>query len=247
MAYNFPAIGHTSLMRLSLPFRGRKPAFPTGKLKSIASRSSNAIPDILETSLISLRDSADACAPLKSAVSAAIALWKIAQRAKDSQKEACEIALRTEKIVNLIADAVPDIEAITPQMMLSIERFTVLLDDIHHTMAAMEGTGRISRVIHLNRNERTLRDIRAQLDAAYQDFSLASALRVEAQQAYIWTLQRHIEVQQQDFAVQQTVALGKVSDTLALQHSTIIFYSRLGTVFLACPCVNVANNRLATL
>ncbi|KAJ6463153.1 hypothetical protein C8R47DRAFT_1225270 [Mycena vitilis] len=104
---------HTSLMRLSFPSRGRKPAFPTGKLKSIASRSSNATPDILESSLISLSDSADACAPLKTVVGTAMALWKIAQRAKDSRKEACDIALRAETIVNLIADAVPDVQAIT--------------------------------------------------------------------------------------------------------------------------------------
>ncbi|KAJ6476757.1 hypothetical protein C8R47DRAFT_1220239 [Mycena vitilis] len=71
-------------------------------------------------------------------------------------------------------------------MLFSMEGFTLLLDEIHHTMAELEGTGTFSRVIR----------IQAKLDAAYQNFSLASALPVEAQQAQIRALQLHLEVKQ---------------------------------------------------
>ncbi|KAJ6476752.1 hypothetical protein C8R47DRAFT_1220234 [Mycena vitilis] len=150
-------------MRAALTSWGRKPAFPTGKLKHLSSRSSTSIPDSLETSSISLRDSADACPPLKGAASAAIA-GKIAQ---------------TEH-------AVPDIEAIAPQMLFSMEGFYAASrrDPSHDGGAGGHGT--FSRVIR----------IQAKLDAAYQNFSLASALPVEAQQAQIRALQLHLEVKQ---------------------------------------------------
>ncbi|KAJ7227964.1 hypothetical protein C8J57DRAFT_1534749 [Mycena rebaudengoi] len=52
------------------------------------------------------------------------------EHAKRSRTEACDIALRTKKIVDLIADAVPDPSEIPPSMLLSIDRFTFALDEI---------------------------------------------------------------------------------------------------------------------
>jgi hypothetical protein len=37
-------------------------------------------------------------------------------------------------------------------------------------MEAIALCGRISRVVHLNRNERAMRDIKVRLDNAYHDF-----------------------------------------------------------------------------
>jgi hypothetical protein len=45
-----------------------------------------------------------------------------------------------------------------------------LLDEISGAMEAIALCGRISRVVHLNRNERAMRDIKVRLDNAYHDF-----------------------------------------------------------------------------
>jgi hypothetical protein len=45
-----------------------------------------------------------------------------------------------------------------------------LLDKIKSPMEALSTGGGVSRIIHLNRNERMLRSIRAELDEAYRDF-----------------------------------------------------------------------------
>ncbi|KAJ6463155.1 hypothetical protein C8R47DRAFT_84225 [Mycena vitilis] len=199
-------------MRLSLPtLRGRKPPFPTVKLKPVA-----ALPDALSTTLNALKESTDVFPPLKSAVGAAIAVWDIAMRVKHSKADARAIALRTEEVIGVMAAAVADANGLPPAMLLSIERFTLLLDEIRGTMEGLAHSGRVSRAIHLNRNERTVRDIKTRLEDAYRDFLVASALRVETQQTHIdtniKTLQRQLELQRQES----------------------LFYSRL-SIFLAAP------------
>jgi len=205
------------------PSRGRKPPSSTSKHKSLFSRTSAALPDFFLTSLLALKESADAFPPLKSAVGGVLAVCDIAQRAKHCKSEACDIALRTKAIINVIADAVPDGSAIRQPMLLSIQRFTVLLDEIRCSMEAITLTSSFSHIAHLRRNERALQSIKSQLDDAYRDFMAASALRVEAQQA-------ELAVQQAD----TRIALEKVTDTLAPDLSRVLFYSRL-SVFLAGP------------
>ncbi|KAJ6564569.1 hypothetical protein B0H19DRAFT_1258997 [Mycena capillaripes] len=155
------------------------------------------LPDVLWTSIVALRDSADAFPPLKSAVSGVIALCDIAERAQHSKSEARAIALRTKEILDLLADALPDGSTISPPMLLSIEKFSVLLDEIKCSMEAITLTGRVSRIVHLNRNECALQKIKPKLDDAYRDFLAASALRLEVQQT-------QLTVQQMQFAIQQT-------------------------------------------
>ncbi|KAJ7206180.1 hypothetical protein C8J57DRAFT_1484882 [Mycena rebaudengoi] len=147
-------------------------------------------PDVLWTSLHALKESADAFPPLKSVVGGVVAIWDIAEHAKRSRTEACDIALRTKKIVDLIADAVPDPSEIPPSMLLSIDRFTLInsssssaLDEIRCGMEAIELSGSLSCLVHLNRHDRTIQGIKTRLDAEYRDFLAASALRVEVQQA----------------------------------------------------------------
>ncbi|KAJ7874881.1 hypothetical protein B0H13DRAFT_2057247 [Mycena leptocephala] len=177
-----------------------KPANPVSRLrvelKAFSSRTL-ALPDILSTSLFALKESADAFPPLKSAVGGVLAVWDIAQRAKHSKSDACEIALRTEKILNVIADAVPDGSAIPPPLLLSIERFTVLLDSIRCSMEDIAFSGRLNRLFHLRRNECELQTIKTQLDDAYRDLLAASVLRGEVQQT-------QLVYQQAQFGLQQT-------------------------------------------
>ncbi|KAJ7717815.1 hypothetical protein B0H16DRAFT_1740387 [Mycena metata] len=213
-------------MRLPFSSRRRKPAFPTAKIKSLSLRTSVALPDILSTSLLALKESADAFPPLKSAVGGVLAVWDIADRAKQAKSDACDIALRAEKILDVITDAVPNPSNIPPPMLQRIKRFTVLLEEIRYPMEAIAFTSSISRIVHLRRNERALQGIKAELDEAYHDFLAASALRVETQQAGIADRQAaqqtllasqqtethiaatsalRVEAQQAEIAVQQTV------------------------------------------
>ncbi|KAJ7816021.1 hypothetical protein B0H13DRAFT_1916328 [Mycena leptocephala] len=216
-------------MRLPLPSPGRKPLASTAKLKSLSSQTS-ALPDLMSTSLLALKESADAFPPLKSAVGGVLAVWDIAQRARHFKSDARDIALRTEKILNVIADAVPDGSVISPSMLHSIERFTVLLDEIRSSVEMIALTNGISRIVHLNRNERALQEIKAQLDDAYRDFLAASALRAEAQQTKI-AVQQTLLATQIHLDVEKAVV---ATDSIVRNLSRVSLYSSL-SVFLASP------------
>ncbi|KAJ7670040.1 hypothetical protein DFH06DRAFT_160066 [Mycena polygramma] len=69
----------TNPMRFSLSRRGQMSALPTVKLKSSSSRTPTALPDVLSTTLISLKESAEVFPPLQSAVAGVIAVWDIAK------------------------------------------------------------------------------------------------------------------------------------------------------------------------
>ncbi|KAJ7438518.1 hypothetical protein B0H11DRAFT_2293800 [Mycena galericulata] len=203
-----------------------KPKLPPIKPKPPHPRTPCAFPDALRTALFALKESAAAFPPLESAVGGVIALCNIAERSKHSKSEAHDIALRTKEILDVVADAVPDVTKIHPDMRTSIERFTVLLDDIRYRMEAVALTGRVSRLVHLNRNERMLRDIKSQLDEAYQDFSVAVALRIEVQQMNLVFQQEKIQVDVANVAAATTA--------LAPDLSKVLLYSKL-IVFLAGP------------
>ncbi|KAJ7483302.1 hypothetical protein FB451DRAFT_1393414 [Mycena latifolia] len=200
-------------MRLRLRLPGRAKLKPPSTANSTQTPRKNSVfSDVLWTSMCALRDSADAFPPLKSAVSGVLALWDIAERAQHAKSEARDIALRTKAILDLIADAVPDGSDIPPPMLLSIERFTVTLDEIRCSMEDIALSDVSSRAGHLNRNDAKIRDIKAQLDEAYRDFLTASVLRSEVVQTQI-----------------QSYILKVSAET-----ATVLFYSRL-TFFLASP------------
>ncbi|KAJ7910150.1 hypothetical protein B0H13DRAFT_2013144, partial [Mycena leptocephala] len=151
-------------------------------------------------------------------------------RAKYSRTDALDIALPTKEILDVIADSVPDGAAIPPPMLKSIEAFTVVLDEIRRNLEDIALTGRLSRIAHLRRNERTVEGMKTQLDDAYRDFLVSSALRVEAQQT-------KIAVQQAEQQTQTQLDIGKISTATAglpSDLSLLLFYSQF-TVFLASP------------
>ncbi|KAF7375836.1 hypothetical protein MSAN_00473500 [Mycena sanguinolenta] len=162
-------------MRFRFPSRARL------KLKPLRSGGSGTSSDILQTSLLALKESADVFPPLKTAVGGVIALWDIAERAKYSETEARSIAERTQEILDVFADAIPDPSAISLPMLESIIRFTVLLDEIKNGLERIEHAKTLSRIRHLNRNARTLEEMKIRLDEAYMDFVAASTLRSEVQ------------------------------------------------------------------
>ncbi|KAJ7166619.1 hypothetical protein C8R46DRAFT_1094918 [Mycena filopes] len=210
------------------PWGRKQPPAPTAlQVSSASSPKPSALPDVLSTSLLALKESADAFPPLKSAVGGVLAVWDIAKRAKRCKSDAADIAKRTEDILCLIADAVPDPSAIPSPMLKSIEGFTFILNDICTTMEKILLARSISRVVHLNSTERTLREIKSKLDDAYRDFLAASALRMEVQQA-------EIAVEHKALAVQTHTAVDQVTNILKRDISSVLFYSRL-SVFLAHP------------
>ncbi|KAJ7333295.1 hypothetical protein DFH08DRAFT_939916, partial [Mycena albidolilacea] len=173
-----------------VPSRARLKRFPLSLRKSLPSQSSTShtLPDILRTSLLALRESADACPPLKSAVGGVVALWDIAEvgtsrRAKHAKRDARDIAFRTNEIMENIGDAVPDVSKISPPLLAKIVDLALLLEDIRRDMEIITSTGGIVRVARLNRNERVLQDIRVKLDEKTHDFATGSLLRQEIQQA----------------------------------------------------------------
>ncbi|KAJ7098826.1 hypothetical protein C8R44DRAFT_988677 [Mycena epipterygia] len=206
-------------MRFTFPSRARKRPPPCLQAARSPSHS-----DILQTSLLALKESADAFPPLKSAVGGVVSIWDIAERAKHSKAEARDIARRTQVILDVVADAVPDGSAIPTPMVESIERFTLLLDEIQRTLEAVALSRTLSRVCHLKRNEHLLTDMKGRLDDAYRDFMAASTLRLEIKQE-----RTHSTLVVLGEDVRKVSA---VANELVPQISIVVFYSRL-IVFLA--------------
>ncbi|KAJ6564245.1 hypothetical protein B0H19DRAFT_1067830 [Mycena capillaripes] len=164
-------------MRFSYPSRAKK------RLDSFLSRGRSSLPDILWTTLVALEESADGFPLLKGAVGGVIAICHIAERARHCNEDACTIALRTVMILGVVVGAVPsDGSRIPGPMLRSIERFSFLLKRIYGEMVAITSLGRVSRILHLNRNEASIRRIKLQLDDAYRDFMAAATVRFEVGQ-----------------------------------------------------------------
>ncbi|KAJ7362701.1 hypothetical protein DFH08DRAFT_950936 [Mycena albidolilacea] len=182
--------------------------------------------NLLSTSLHALKESAEAFPPLSSAVGGVLAVWEIAERAKHSKSAARDIALRTKDILDVIADAIPDGSIISPSILIRIERFTLLLNEIRCSMEAITLSSGVSRVMHLNRNEQVLRGINLRLDEAYRDFVTASVLCVEVQQIRPSDQQMH--------TLDGVHKIADATDTLTLDLSSVMFYIKI-SVFLAGP------------
>ncbi|KAF7369343.1 hypothetical protein MVEN_00262900 [Mycena venus] len=113
-------------MRLPFPSRGRRPPLPTAKLESssLSSQTSAAIPDLLETTLLALKEASDVLPPLKSVIGGVLALRDIVERAKHSKSDTHDIADQTIKILAVIASTIPD-RSVIPQLLQSrIESLT---------------------------------------------------------------------------------------------------------------------------
>ncbi|KAK7013112.1 hypothetical protein R3P38DRAFT_1516732 [Favolaschia claudopus] len=197
---------------------------------SSSKRKPNALPDILWTSLLALKESAEAFPPLKGAVGSVIAICDIAERTKHSQVEAIGLALRVKEILDIVADAVPDGSVISPGMMKSIYAFCRLLCEIHRHLETLSTAGKLSRLLNLNRNDALLRGFKAQLDDAYRNFMMSSTLRLEVQQTKLAFQQKQLALHQLDFAVQQSKSHVELKH-VAAQTTKLLFYSRFFALF----------------
>ncbi|KAJ7177042.1 hypothetical protein C8R46DRAFT_1078036, partial [Mycena filopes] len=198
-----------------------KTSLKIGRVKRSSTPTTQAhnLSDVLWTSLLALQQSSDAFPPLKSAVGGVVALWDVAKRAKHSKADARGLALRAQEILGVIADAVPDPSTITPALLLSIQRFTVLLDESTHSVESIVFASSVSRVIHLNRDEQTIQHIQRRLDDAHADLLLASTIRVEVQQAALALKQEQTYL---DVKKVSLIADALAQDTLFLRRITVV-------------------------
>ncbi|KAJ7200945.1 hypothetical protein C8J57DRAFT_1544097 [Mycena rebaudengoi] len=149
----------------------------SAKGEAEAPNRTSALPDVLWTSLRALKESADTFPPLKSVVGGVVAIWDIAEvnglyyRHLSNSRRPAREALQDrgprhrapdKKIVDLIADAVPDPSEIPPSMLLSIDRFTFALDEIDAAWR-LSLSGSLSRLVHLNHHNRTNKALKLDL------------------------------------------------------------------------------------
>ncbi|KAJ7439684.1 hypothetical protein FB451DRAFT_1569853 [Mycena latifolia] len=149
------------------------------------------------------------------------AICDIAERAKHSKDDARDVALRANEILNVVADAVPDVTAISPSMKESIKRFAVLLNKIHRRLKSIALASGVSRAASTLRVEVQSTKIGVQ------------QTQLIAQQTQLVAQQTHFSVQQTQLSVQQA-HLSEQQVQTHLEVGKIVADSRL-TVFLASP------------
>ncbi|KAF7377259.1 hypothetical protein MSAN_00146200 [Mycena sanguinolenta] len=110
-----------------------------------------------------------------------------------------------------------------PQMLDSILRFSLLLDEFRNAMKNISHAGPFSRFRHLHRNESRLGSFKVKLDDAYRDFLTASTLRLEFQQT-------QLAIQQKQLAMQQTGSDLRLED-ISAATTRLLLYSRFMTFF----------------
>jgi len=154
---------------LRLPDRWKKP------LKCAAATSA----DVAKTTLVTLERSADAFPPLKSAVGGVLAVWGAAERVKSSKKNAQAVAARCREVLDVLLEVVPDHSNIPPEMLISIDKFTILLKDIQEAIESLQKRRGIDSLLHLNRSEGQLLGFGQRLDNACRCFTMSGTLRTE--------------------------------------------------------------------
>ncbi|KAJ7575949.1 hypothetical protein C8J56DRAFT_974178 [Mycena floridula] len=151
------------------------------RLKDI--RSTTA--DISRTSLVALKDSSDACPPLKSACSGLLVIWDTIERVKSSKDDGPALANQCTAVLKHLADAgQADPANISAALKLHIEEFERLLDDIllFTKQMAKRRTGAFrffKGLKRLNRDEAELRQFQRRLDEAARAFFVAMTARAE--------------------------------------------------------------------
>ncbi|KAJ7282495.1 hypothetical protein C8J57DRAFT_1295520 [Mycena rebaudengoi] len=180
--------------------------------------------DAIWTSLTALKASSDAFPPLKSVVGAVIAIWEISQRIQYIKSEAFQLALRSVEILEILADAIPDPTIIPAPMLASIARFEEVLKDIIAVMSHFMHRSRIWRFIHLNRTEVTLSQFHWHLDNACRDFTLSSAVRVEAN---VYNLQSQIAKGDAQSSEQQNKQFIFFRGVFLIQTAIFLIFPRL--------------------
>ncbi|KAJ7138953.1 hypothetical protein C8R46DRAFT_605298 [Mycena filopes] len=116
-----------------------------------------------------------------------MATLDIRKRVKRSKADADKIAARTQTISAGIAQPVP--------LQRSIDDFNVHLIDIRSSVEPIARSNTISRLLHLNHNERTLTDGAAQLTEVHTDFLVGSVLRGELLGKELLTRQEKLEIE----------------------------------------------------
>ncbi|KAF7338866.1 hypothetical protein MSAN_02209700 [Mycena sanguinolenta] len=166
-----------------------------GRLKLGANTGANT-QDLLRTALTALHACSGAYPPLDGAVSALVAILEMSERITHSKKEARELARHSADLLKILAQAISGPGVVSEPMLASITSFESTLTEIQSELAKarLEDRSLFWRFAHLNRTQRTLRNINRRLDDASRKFTIGSAARSEAYVRQVLTLCKKIFV-----------------------------------------------------
>jgi len=142
-------------------------------------RSSNTNSAIILLTLTALRESSDACTPLKSAVSGVLHIWELSQKVKRNKDDCQNLASRVQDILDKIAAAVPDVTRLSPDLLDRINDFMSTLDDIETFMKGPCCEPYLKRLLHHREHEDSLSEFNRRLDDLLKSVTLISAIKVE--------------------------------------------------------------------
>ncbi|KAG6909995.1 hypothetical protein DXG01_013995 [Tephrocybe rancida] len=156
-----------------------KRKFPPKRKKLYIKKYSSSAADVARTSLLALKESSDAFPPLKSVTCAVSALWDISDRVKFLKEQTRELTIRCIKVLEDLADCVPDPASIPPDILSRIKQFEQLVMEIIEVIKPLQKRSSMAWLLHLNREEGVLRTMSQRLDEARQQFIFTSSIRVE--------------------------------------------------------------------
>ncbi|KAJ7019696.1 hypothetical protein C8F04DRAFT_1146978 [Mycena alexandri] len=134
--------------------------------------------DAIRTSLNNLKNSPDVFPPFKSAVSAVLAVWDLADHVSEYDEHAEGLARRAFDILDIIFNVSGGgVGPVSVAMLDAIRTFVGLL---HEISAAMEEELELGR-LHLQTRESQLAQFGVRLDVIFEGFKIGSAGSVEEQ------------------------------------------------------------------
>ncbi|KAJ7572391.1 hypothetical protein C8J56DRAFT_1035363 [Mycena floridula] len=178
-SFVLPPLGQSRVMakwKLKLGFS--KLTKPNPKLKTRWSRCRPMAMDIARTSLMALKESADAFPPLKSAVGSVLALWDIVEKMQSCKAHGQDLACRCVSILETLAALDPT--NISPEMLKGIDGFKRLVTEIAQELSKHNRAMIFAQLAHLNRNLGRFETLSRKLDDASSLFVVATAGRIEA-------------------------------------------------------------------
>jgi len=129
--------------------------------------------------LTALKESADACPPLKSTVSGILHIIELSQKVKSNKEDCQKLASRVQEILDEIAVAVPDATCISFDLLLRIDEFTRTLGEIELFMERLCRVGVFKRFLRHKEREAAFVEFNQRLDNVIKSFILISVVKIE--------------------------------------------------------------------
>ncbi|KAJ7572371.1 hypothetical protein C8J56DRAFT_990554, partial [Mycena floridula] len=239
--FSDPHLGPGIMPKWKLKLGFSKLIKPNSKLKTRWSGCRPMAMDIARTSLMALKESADAFPPLKSAVGSVLALWDIVEKMQSCKALREALACRCVSILETLAEAVPDPINISPDMLKSIDGFKGLVTEIAQELSEHNYATRFTRLANLNRNRGQFDTLLRKLDDASSLFVVATAVRIEGSTVQINARMEASTAQINDSNYQIQIAVKRTElSTAQIQEST----SQIESVLASNTKMLQANTKL---